>query len=898
MDILQRRLSRLASLWRNLLHRKRVDDDLDAEMNAAFDLFVEEQIQRGVEPAEARRLATVHLGRVESIATQVRETRAGAGLDTLWQDLRFGTRLLRRSPLFTFTALLSLAIGIGATTTIFSLVNALLLRDVQVAAPRQLVELWRTTQFGSGTAYSYPAYERLRDENTVFSGVLAMAKNSMTASTVSGNRAGGRLVSGNFFEVLGLTPLAGRLLSPRDDRPDAPEGSAVAVLSHRFWLREFGGSADALGRIVRIGAVPFTIVGIAPAGFDDLAVGRPADFFVPMGSEPLVRQNSLLRNPASSWLGIVGRLKPDVTREGARANLDPIFARFTTDLAREVPDPEAQQRLRAQRLLVESARSGVSDVRRDFTRPLLLMMGAVTLVLVIACTNVVNLLLSRGVTRRREIALRLAIGAGRSRVVRQLLTESALLGVVGAALGLIVAAWGAPLTLSLVTQGGTPIDLDVAPDGRVLFFTALVAVGASLLAGVFPALRTARTDITPSFQASARSASVGRDSTRWGHALIAAQVALSLVLVAGAALLVTTLRNIRSVHPGFDASQVVLLGVDPMRVGYQGERLTQYYRSVLDTVRSLPGVTAASLSKVTPISGGGIDLPITIEGRQREPGVMVLANRMSEGFFATMTIPIRLGRDFVPEDGRRETVAAIVNEAFAEQYFKNEHPIGRRFTLNDRIPLEIVGLAANSKYYTLRDTDKPTVYMYALDTGDAGGLTLTVRTSGDPLTLARGIRDRVQSVAPAVPVSDVRTLSSQVERSLVRERLVARLLGAFAAVSLFLAAVGLYGVLGYHVARRTSEIGLRLALGATRGDVLRSVLRQSARVVAIGSAAGIPVALISSRSISFLLYDVTPFDGRVLGGAVAALFAVAMTAAALPAWRASRVDPLVALRQE
>jgi predicted permease len=895
MDFLQRARSRLASLWRNLLHRQGVDDDLDDELRATFDLFVDEQIQKGVEPAEARRLAAMQLGRAESIATQVRETRAGAGLDTLWQDLRFGTRLLRRTPLFTFTALLSLAIGIGATTTIFSLVNALLLRDVRVAAPRQLVELWRTTQFGSGTAYSYPAYERLRDENTVFSGVLAMAKNPMAASTVSGSRAGGRLVSGNFFDVLGLTPLAGRLLSPRDDRPDAPEGSAVAVLSHRFWLREFGGGADALGRVIRIGDVPFTIVGIAPAGFDDIAVGRPADFFIPMGSEPLVRQNSLLRSPPSSWLGIVGRLKPGVTSEAARANLDPIFARFMADMARETPDPEAQQRLRAQRLLVQSASNGVSDVRRDFSRPLLLLMGAVTLVLVIACTNVVNLLLSRGVTRRREIALRLAIGAGQARVIRQLLTESALLGAVGAALGLFVAAWGAPLALSLVTQGGTPIDLDVAPDRRILFFTAAVAIGASLLAGVFPAVRTARADLTPAFQANPRSLSVTRESTRWGHALIAAQVALSLLLVAGASLLIVTLRNIRGFHPGFEAGQVLLLTLDPSRVGYTSERLTQYYRDVLTLARTVPGVRAASLSKITPISGGGIDLPITIEGQPREPGVMVNANRMSEGFFATMTIPMLLGRDFVPEDAGRGRV--IVNEALVQRYFKEENPIGRRFMLMGPMPLEIVGVAANSKYYTLRDRDKPTVYLYGLD-GDSGNVTLSVRTAGEPMAFATAIRARVESVAASVPITPARTLSSQVDRSLVNERLIARLLSAFAILALILAAVGLYGVLGYSVERRTGEIGLRLALGATRGGVLRSVLRQSATVVAIGSSVGVAATQLLKRPLSGLLYGVTTSDPAVLTLAAACLFIVAMAAAAVPAWRAARVDPLVALRQE
>ena len=620
----------------------------------------------------------------------MRETRAGAGLDTLWQDLRFGARLLRRSPLFTFTALLSLAIGIGATTTIFSLVNALLLRDVQVAAPRQLVELWRTTQFGSGTAFSYPDVRTVPRRKHRVQRRAGDVENPMAGSTGSGSRAAGRLVSGNFFDVLGLTPLAGRLLSPRDDRPDAPEGSAVAVLSHRFWVREFGGSADALGRTIRIGAVPFTIVGIAPAGFDDLAVGRPADFFVPMGSEPLVRQNSLLRSPPSNWLGIVGRLKPGITSEAARGQPGADLRAVHGGHGQGVPDPEAQQRLRAQRLFVQSASNGVSDLRRDFSRPLLLLMGAVALVLVIACTNVVNLLLSRGVARRREIALRLAIGAGRSRVVRQLLTESALLGAMGAALGLIVAAWGAPLALSLVTQGGTPIDLDVAPDRRVLFFTAAVAMGAV----------SARGRLSRASHGSRRSHAglSGQSAIPVGDARVDA---LGPRADRGAGSAVAAARR-RRVSPPRHASQHSRIPsglrgraggsshVDPSRVGYTGERLTQYYRDVLTLVRTVPGVRAASLSKITPISGGGIDLPITIEGRPREPGVMVNANRMSEGFFATMTIPMLLGRDFVPEDAGRGRV--IVNEALVQRYFKDENPIGRRFMLMGPMPLEIVGV--------------------------------------------------------------------------------------------------------------------------------------------------------------------------------------------------------------
>jgi predicted permease len=898
MGIIQRTLSRLASLGRNLFHRQGVDDDLEAELRATFDLFVDEQVRAGIDPAKARRLATLHLGRTDAITTQVRAARSGAGLETTWQDLRFGARLLRRSPLFTGTAVLSLAIGIGASTTMFSLVNALLLRDLRVTEPGQLVEFWRTTQFGSGTAFSYPAYEMLRDESSAFDGVLAQAKSTIATTAGTSSPAGGRFVSGNFFDVLGLTPVAGRLLSPRDDRPDAPEGSAVAVLSHRFWQREFGGAADALGKSLGIDAVRFTIVGVLPASFDDLVVGRPADFYIPMGSEPLVRRDSRLGSAPSNWLGIVGRLKSGVSSDAARANLEPVFSRFMADMAGTTSDAEAQQRLRAQRLFLEPGRLGVSDVRRDFSRPVLLLMGAVSLVLVISCANVVNLLLARGVTRRREIALRLAIGASRWRLIRQLLTESTMLGAAGAALGLVIATLSAPLLLALVSENGSPLTLNVAPDGRILLFTVSVALASSLLAGVLPALRTAGTDITPSFQPNPRSLSATRESTRWGQALIAAQVALSLVLVAGAALLVATLRNISGVSPGFEAAHVVLLKVEPTRVGYAGPAVVQYYRDLLAGVRALPGVTAASVSSITPLSGGGIDLPITIEGRPREPGAMITVNRMSEGFFATMAIPMVLGRDFVSEDGARTNKVALVNDAFAQRYFKNENPIGRRFMLRGPQPLEIVGLVANSKYYSLRENDKPTVYLYALDTGDAGAMTLSVRTAGDPLAFARAIQDRVQAVAAGVPVVQVRTLSNQIERTLVTERLVARLLGAFAVLALVLASVGLYGVLGYSVARRTSEIGLRLALGATRAGVLRSVLRQSLIVVSIGSAAGVAATTMLSRPLSSLLYGVTASDPAVLSGAVACLFAVAMAAAAIPAWRAARVDPLVALRQE
>jgi predicted permease len=893
-------LARVRSLWRNLVHRSRVDRELNDELTAVFEAAVAERVRAGLDPMEARRLTHLELGRVDSIVTQVRDTRAGAGLHGVWQDVVFGFRLLRRQPLFAATAVLSLALGIGASTSMFSLVNALLLRDVGVPDPAGLAEFWRATVYGRGTAFSYPAYERLRDERGAFSGVVALAKNTVNGS--AGPDAApvhGRFVSGNFFDVLGVGASAGRTFTAREDRRDDPTGATVTVISYRLWQRAFGGSAGALGQVVRADGVPFgfTIVGVAPAAFDDLVIGRSADFYIPLGSEPLFRTNSLLRSAPSNWLAIVGRLKPGVTRDAAAATLEPAFASFLVELASDLTDADARRRTLAQRVFLEPARNGISDIRRDTTRPVVLLMSAVVVVLVIACANVVNLLLAGGIARRREIALRLAIGASRRRVIRQLLTEALLLGAAGAAAGLALCFFAAPVLLSLMSQGGVPLDVDVAPDRTILLFTTAMAIASSLAAGVLPAVRIARVDITPSFQGDARTLRVTRESSRWGNALIAAQVALSVVLVAGASLLVTTLRNIHNFDPGFVAERVVLLSVDAARVGYAGEALDRYYRDVLDRARALPGVAAASLSAVTPIAGGGIDLPVAVDDRPREPDVMVLANRMSEGFFATMSIPVLLGRDFVVADRNRPGGAVIVNETLARKYFPVTNPLGHRLTLGPYAPREIVGVVANSKYTTLRQPDLPTAYINSLDNGP-DGMTLSVRTIADPRALAASVRDVVRSVAPNVPISQPRMLTSQVERSLTTERLIARLLSAFAILALVLASVGLHGVLGYAVVRRTAEIGLRLALGATRHDVLGSVVRQSLRVVAMGLAIGLPATMLLTRPLAGLLFGVRPADPRILAAATAALIAVAIGAAAVPAWRAARVDPLIALRHE
>ena len=888
-------LSRIRSLWRNLVHRSAVDRDLDDELATLHSELTDEKMRAGLAPDAARRAATIELGHVHIVKEHVRDARAGAFWDAFVQDARYGARQLRRNPLFTATAMLSLAIGVGANTTVFSLLNALMLRDLRVANPQELVEFWRTTPNGSGTAFSNPMYETLRDGSGAFAGVIAMSKNTVAATADGAERPpAGRYVSGNFFDVLGVSPQIGRLLAAGDDRP----GAGTAVISHGLWQRRFGGRADAVGETIRVDRVPFTVVGVLPPTFDDPLVGRPADFFIPLASEARLQPESRLGNAASSWLGIVGRLKPATSIDEASAAAAPVFARFMETLAVAYPDAHGRRRIRSQRLFLQSARTGLSDLRRDFSRPVLLLMGAVSLVLLIACVNVVSLLLARGVARRREIALRLAIGASRGRLVRQLLTESTLLGLLGGGAGLAVAALGAPVLVALVPQGSSPIVLDVAPDARITVFTFAVAVLSSVIAGLFPAFRSARTDIVPSFQGDARSVATSRSSARWGRALIAAQVGLSLLLLVGASLLLSTLRNLRGVDPGFDREHVLLLTLDSARTGFTPPRLAAYHHQVLERVRAMPGVRGAALSVISPMSGGGIDLPLGVGAPPGETAPMVYVNRVSDGYFSTVSTPVLLGREFLPQDGDAGASTAVVNESLARRYFGSESPLGRRIHMGRGDSFEIVGVVADSKYYSLRESGKPTLYLFSVASYEPIGYTLSVRTAGDPLTMSDAIRRDVQSISTAVPVVRIRTLASQVDRSVGTERLVARLITAFAVLALVLASVGLYGVLGYAVARRTSEIGVRLALGATRGAVVRSVLRESWMVVAIGSAVGLPAAIALSRLLETLLYGVSAWDARVAAGAVACMLVAATAAAALPAWRASRVEPLVALRHE
>ncbi len=883
---------------RSLFRRTRVEQELDAELRDHLERQIDVHRAAGLSPAEARNAALREFGNVPLIHEQCRDMRRVNWIDDLRRDLGYALRSMRRAPGYTAVAALSLSLAIGANTAIFSLVNVLMLRDLRVVNPHELVELGRLTPNGRSN-FSYPIYERVRDQNTTFSDVLSMSSGTIQATIGDATHQPiGRFVSGCFFEMLGVSPVVGRLLSPDDEQFGAVGGSTLTVVSYGLWQREFGGDPAIVGKTLRIDAVPFTIVGVLPRTFEGLIVGHPDDFFIPIASEPRLRRQSWLGNPDLNWLTIVGRLRPGMSRDDAQVNLDVIFGRFLDDFASSLTDADAQSRIRSHRLTVDFARAGLSAPRRELSTPVLLLMGAVGLVLLIACANLVTLLLARGMARHREIGLRLALGASRGRLLRQLLTESAALGLIGGAVGLVFATWSTRLIAAFIADGDPAIAFDLAPDGRVLMFTGVMSLGSALLAGLVPALRAARTSVAPGMRSDAGTLSVSRAATLWTRVLIAAQVALSLLLLTGASLLVTSLRNLHTFDAGFDRNHVLLLGLSPARGGYPAERRLEYYRQVLDRARHAAGVRAAGLSRITPISGGGIDLSFAVAGRPPESGATVYVNEISDGYFAAMGMTLLRGRDFGPGDGPDSALVAIINDALSRRYFKSESPIGQRVRLGRQEGLEIVGVVANAKYLSLREDDQPTIYIHALQKRDPGGLTLAVRTSGDPIPIAPAIRQDVQSIAGTVPIAQGSTLSAQIDRSLVKERLMTRILGAFAVVALLLASVGLYGVLGYAVTRRTNEIGIRLALGATRGTVVWSVLRESWTLVAIGVAIGVPAALTFTRLLSSLLYGVTPSDPWMLSSAVTCLFVAALAAASQPAWRAVRVDPVVALRDE
>jgi predicted permease len=836
----------------------------------------------------------------------------------LIQDLRYAMRMLVKSPAFTAIAVLTLALGIGANTAIFSLMDTVLLRMLPVENPRQLVLFtwddnkwppqYTQTGYDSRLSFSYPEFEAFARENKTLSGVFAFAPLGSNAEnttvTVDGNSglANSLMVSGGYFSGLGVRPLLGRGITEQDENKGAPR---VAVISYAYWTGRFGRDRSIVGQRIELNGLPCTIVGVTPAGFSGVQPGMEPELYMAFDDLPNLRPWSQKPHNADSvftartWaiLDIMGRLKPSVTRSQAQAELNILFHHFLTTDWKPAKGSDLPE------LTLIPGSQGIPDLREGFSEPLRILMVLVTLALLIACANIATLLLARASARRREISVRLAVGASRPRLIRQLLTETVLLALLGGGLGLLFAGWATSMLVSMFSGEMSQIALDVKPDSRVLLFTLGVAVVTGMLFGLAPALRASSLDLSSVMKEATTSLVAGGEKHRLGNSLVVGQVAASLVLMVGAGLFVRTLENYDRQNYGFNQEHLLTFGVDATRQGYQRDRLIELYTRLQDRVGALPGVMAATAMNNAPFSGWSSNTNISFEGRPTKTDNPVRWLRVGPDFFRTMQIPIVLGRGVEAQDTAASPRVVVVDQTFVERYFPKQNPIGQRFSLSSTFDpkdvLEIVGVSEPAELTDPHVQPRPKAYAsYAQFPESLDSMYFELRTTGNPATVISELRDLVRAIDPDLPLMNVRTETAQLDEALVGERLFARLSTFFGLLALALAAIGLYGTISYAVSRKTHEIGIRMALGAKPGDISRMVANQGIKLVGIGSGIGIALALGTTRLARDLIFGVRPDDPWTLLGAAVLLAAVALVACYVPARRAARVAPLAALRHE
>jgi putative ABC transport system permease protein len=895
------------------IREQRHEADLAEEMDFHREMKQRELEARGVEPTEAafatrRALGSLALARDRSRDVWRPRWSQGAG-----QDLRLAVRALRATPIVSIVAVLSLALGIGANTAIFSLVNSLLLRTLPAREPDRLV----LVADSAVQYFSHPVWEQIRQRPELFesAGACLPTRFNLAASGET-EFVDGVWASGSYLDMLGVRAALGRVFSTEDDRQGGGAGGPVTVISYGFWQRRFGGTPDVIGRRLSLNGVPVSIIGVTPPDFFGTDVGRRFDVMLPVADEPLVNGRDSLLNGGGLGLMIFGRLKPGQTRESATAALraaQPAIrdatVRRTADASNE--DPHLRDYLKSPFTLVPAA-TGSSEFRGRYVRPLVMILSAAGLVLLVACANVANLLLARAAARRHEMSVRVALGASRWRLVRSLLVESVLLAGMAAGLGMLIASWGSRLLVHhLSTQTG-PVFLDLSLDWRLLAFAIVVAIATLLLFGVVPAVRASRVAPMEALKAHGRgTAGEGRIGLAGG--LVVAQVALSVVLVVAGGLFVRTFASLVTRDPGFARNDVLLVLIESRRAGVDPEQRIAVYGHVREAVRAVPGVADAALSDLTPVSNIAFDPPVDVSGSgplsRRER--IVFGNVISPGWFNTFRIPLVAGRDLTHDDRVGAPPVAVVNRAFARKFLKGASPLDHTITLpaamtepSPNPPLRIVGVVADAVYLSLRESPRATMYL-PLEQHDEpffaralGSVSLNVRSnSGSPARLTKSVVAAIASVNPSLAVT-VRPLADQVNDSLARERVLAMLAGFFGVLALLLAGLGLYGVTAYAVARRRTEIGIRMALGAAPARVLRMVLSSVAVLVGFGAVVGALVSLSASRLVVSLLYGVEPRDPATLIGAVITLATVGAFAGWLPAWRASRIDPALVLREQ
>ena len=838
-------------------------------------------------------------------------------METLFKDLRYGFRGLIKRKGFAAVAVITLALGIGANTAIFTLVNAVMLKSLPVSQPEQLVLFSDTT--GEGTSledtpstgewqrFSYAAYLYFRDHNQSFQDITATRNGTSRLSVrradtegAAATRASGHLVSGNYFSLLGVGAMRGRLLTPEDDKANA---QPAAVMSYRYWSEQLNSDPSVVGQTFVINNTNFTVVGITPPEFFGERVRRPPDFWLPLVFHPQIElRESFLEDKQVYWLMVLGRLKPGVRLEQANATVNLALRQFLTEQAGSQLTEDRQRGIQSTYVTLVEGKGGISGLRTFYSKPLHMLMAIVGIVLLIACANVGSLLLARATARKAEISLRMALGASRWRIVRQLLTESMLLAAIGGVVGVLLAQWGVMILVNLVAKESP---LDTRPDAGVLAFTIGISVLAGLLFGLVPAVRASKTDLATAMKEKSRTG-----SRFWrlnlSSAMVVLQVGLSMVLLTGAGLFARSLLNLQNENVGFDRSNMLLLGIDSRLANYKPAELATLYQQILDRISSIPNVRTVSMATYAPLSGTRRSSSIQVQGLTPQPGEDPVVEDILTGpkYAETLGVPLLRGREIELRDNASGPRVAVVNESFANHYFKDQNPIGRAFTFDDETdngaPLEIIGVVGDIKSGDAREKPEPAVYRPILQIQEqaAYSVTLHVRTAGDANSFAGPVRQAINDIDDKIPIFGVTTLDEQVRENLQQDRLIAQLVSFFGALALLLACIGLYGVMAHGVARRTNEIGIRMALGARGGNIAWMILRETLMLVAIGLVIGVPTALFAARFISAQLFGLKPADPAALIGAAVLLTAVALLAGYVPARRASRVNPLTALRYE
>ncbi len=844
-------------------------------------------------------------------------------MTSVWNDIRYALRGFQRTLLFTVIAVISLAFGIGANTAIFSLLDQVMLRLLPVKQPEQLVLLnMRGSHYGSNwgmNAISYPMYSDFRDHNQVFSGMFC--RFPVDTSLGYGNRTqrvAAELVSGSYFPVLGVKAALGRVFTPEDDR--VPGGHPLAVLSYGFWQTRFSGNRSIIGKTLVINGRNMTVIGVAQPGFDGVELGHTTKVFIPIMMKAQITPFwDGLKDRRQRWVNAFGRLKPGISAQQAKASLQPFMHSM---LEMEVKEPAfrnasaytRQQFLKCWIDLLPGSQ-GRSYLRQQLSTPLWVLMGITGVVLLLACANLANLLLARAATREREIAIRFAIGASRRRIVRQFLVESLLLSAFGAAAGLLVAVWADRLLLTayLPPDAAGDLTISAAPDLRILGFTVVTMLLTALIFGLVPALRGSRADVAPTLKDQAEAV-LGGSNVLFRKLLVGVQVTLSMLLLIGAGLFLRTLTNLRSLGPGFRAERLIGFNLDPSLNGYAPERAKFFYKTLTDNLQAIPGVTSVGLASMRILEDNEWDSSVTVEGYSAKPGQTPepYMNSISPNYFATLGVPITMGGDFTIKDTQRvkhgpdpddfSPTTIMINQAFARKFFAGRNPIGLHIGFGSdpgtKIDMQVIGVVKDIKYTNLRDAIPVQAYVPYLADPHVGGMTVYLRTSVDPREIMPIIRQKVGRLDPRIPIYDMRTTEQQLDLSLRTERLVASLSTVFGFLATLLAVVGLYGVMAYTVARRTREIGIRMALGAQQGNVLWLIMREVIVVLAAGILVGIPAAVGLSRLVRSQLYGLTPHDPGTIVAATLVLSFIACLAGLIPALRASRIDPTRSLRYE